>query len=641
MMQYSPTLKVNRLVVMRNDKTVYHGRFHSGVNILRGDNSSGKSTILNMLFYGLGGELTDWSDVALLCSHVVVEATFNGMIATLRREISESAGRPMEIFSGDYEQSLRAPITDWSRYSYRRSETMESFSEALFRLLDMPEVTSDQTGNVTVHQILRLLYADQLSPVEQIFKFEPFDPPTLRDTVGRLLCGAYNSEVYNNDVRLKHLVRNFDQTSAQLKSLFSVLGRTDQAHTLEWIHSEKAVLQQRLVEVQGQIEDAERQLFQSASEDDLTLAAQQQAYDKVQALQQQIATARETRDATSFTIADSDLFISSLQRKLDALSDSETVAKSLGDIRFRTCPSCYSAVDPAEDPKHCHLCKADLNEGPAHTRIVALLNETGRQLKQSQLLQHRRISELEKQTTKLQELEAEWLHASRRLSELQRLPSTALRGVLRQLGRDAGYAERQLEDLDHKLAIANEIQQLTDAKEKLNGEINKLKNRNEFLRAGQSKRLQQAYTAINREVVDLLHRDLPRQDAFISAKHVEFDFGANSITVDGQGYFSASSRVVLKTAFFVGFLWAATKDKQFRHPRFCILDTIEDKGMEQIRSHNFQRMIAADSEACNVDHQIIFATAMIAPELDDAKYTVGDYSTLSEATLAIQKPSIG
>ncbi|WP_165222354.1 AAA family ATPase [Affinirhizobium pseudoryzae] len=641
MMQYNPTLKIKRLVVMRNDITVYDGRFHSGVNILRGDNSSGKSTILNMLFYGLGGELTDWSDIALLCTHVLVEATFNGMVATLRREISESAGRPMEIYSGDYAQSLRAPITDWSRYSYRRSETMESFSEALFRLLDIPEVTSDQTGNLTIHQILRLLYADQLSPVEQLFKFEPFDPPTLRDTVGRLLCGAYNSEVYNNDVRLKTLVRNFDQTSAQLKSLFAVLGRTDQAHTLDWIQAEKTVLKQKLESVQGQIEDAERQLYQSTAQDELTLTAQQQAYDTVQRLQQQIAAARETRDATSFSIADSDLFISSLQRKLDALSDSETVAKSLGDIQFRTCPSCYSAVEAAGEPNHCHLCKADLNEGPAHTRIVALLNETGRQLKQSQLLQQRRISELEKQTAQLNALEAEWLHASRRLSELQRLPSTALRGVLRQLGRDAGYVERQLEDLDHKLAIATEIQQLTDAKEKLNTEITRLRNRNDLLRAGQSKRLQKAYAAIDQEVVRLLHRDLPRQDAFISAKHVEFDFGANSITVDGQGYFSASSRVVLKTAFFVGFLWAATKDKEFRHPRFCILDTIEDKGMEQIRSHNFQRIIVEDSDGCNVDHQIIFATAMIAPELDDPKYTVGDYSTLSEATLAIRKPSLG
>jgi hypothetical protein len=635
MMQYNPTLKVNRLIVMRNEHVVYNGKFHAGVNILRGDNSSGKSTILNMLFYGLGGELTDWSDVALLCTKVIVEASINGMVATLSRDISESAGRPMEIFAGDYEQSQRAPITAWSRYPYRRSETLESFSEAIFRLLDMPEVSSDQTGNITVHQILRLLYADQLSPVEQIFKFEPFDPPTLRDTVGRLLCGAYNSEVYNNDVRLKGLVRGFDQASAELKSLFAVLGRTDQAHTLDWIEAERRVLQQKHDEVNRKIEDAERQLYQTTSQDELTLAAQREAYDEVQSLQKQITAARELRDATSFTISDSDLFIQSLQRKINALADSESVAKNLGDIHFRTCPSCYSAVEASDDPNMCHLCKTDLNSGPAHTRIVSLMNETGRQLKQSRLLQQRRIAELTSQTEKLTQVEDAWLRASRRLAELQRLPSTALRSSLRQLGRDVGYVERQLEDLDKKSAIAKEIQQLTEAKENLNREITKLRNRNELLKVGQSKRLAEAYAAIDKEVVSLLHRDLPRQDAFIAARRVEFDFGANSITVDGQGYFSASSRVVLKTAFFVGFLWAATKDQQFRHPRFCILDTIEDKGMEQIRSHNFQRLIAHDSDACSVDHQIIFATAMIAPELSDPKYTVGDFSTLAEATLNI------
>src|ERR1700674_2273792 len=98
MIRFDPTVIVKRLVVLRNEQSVYDEAFHEGVNVIRGENSSGKSTILNFIFYGLGGDLTDWSEVALLCDRVFVEAQFNGKVATLSREISKQPGQPMEIF---------------------------------------------------------------------------------------------------------------------------------------------------------------------------------------------------------------------------------------------------------------------------------------------------------------------------------------------------------------------------------------------------------------------------------------------------------------------------------------------------------------------------------------------------------------
>src|ERR1700694_3115102 len=98
MTRFEPTLIVKRLVVERNGQPVYDEPFHIGVNVIRGENSSGKSTILNFIYYGLGGDLADWSDIALLCTRVFVEVSLNGMVATLSREISSQNGQPMEIF---------------------------------------------------------------------------------------------------------------------------------------------------------------------------------------------------------------------------------------------------------------------------------------------------------------------------------------------------------------------------------------------------------------------------------------------------------------------------------------------------------------------------------------------------------------
>src|SRR6185437_7974467 len=131
MTRFEPTLIVTRLVVERNSRSAYDEAFHEGVNVIRGENSSGKSTILNFIFYGLGGDLSEWSETALLCNRVTLEVRINGSAATLSRDISKQTGQPMEIFGGSYEESLVAPRAEWVRYPYRRSSSLESFSQAL------------------------------------------------------------------------------------------------------------------------------------------------------------------------------------------------------------------------------------------------------------------------------------------------------------------------------------------------------------------------------------------------------------------------------------------------------------------------------------------------------------------------------
>ena len=125
---------------------------------------------------------------------------------------------------------------------------------------------------------------------------------------------------------------------------------------------------------------------------------------------------------------------------------------------------------------------------------------------------------------------------------------------------------------------------------------------------------------------------MKRQDSFEDPKRVDFSFAKNTITVDDHTYFSASSRVVLKTAFLVGFLAAAMEDQKFRHPRFLMIDITEDKGMEQERSHNFQLQVVRLSSVSNVEHQVILATAMPSPELSEDVF-VGKFSRRDSGTL--------
>ena len=134
----------------------------------------------------------------------------------------------------------------------------------------------------------------------------------------------------------------------------------------------------------------------------------------------------------------------------------------------------------------------------------------------------------------------------------------------------------------------------------------------------------------------LLDHDLKRQDVFERPSSVNFTFEGDRITVDDEHYFSASSRAILRSSFFLGFLAAATKNPFFRHPRFCMIDSQANMGVEAIRSQNIQLQMLRVSKESKVEHQIIFATAMIEQELEDEAYTVGAFSTNADRTITIK-----
>lgn len=637
MTQYNPTLIVKRVVIERGDGAVYDEKFHSGVNVIRGQNSSGKSTIMNFITYGLGGDLTevDWSEHAKLCNRVLIEVEFDGKIAMLSREVSLQRGQPMEIFGGDFDAAKAAARDEWNRYPYNRSPSKESFSQAVFRLLHLPEVASEASGRLTIHQILRLLYADQMSPVETLFRSEPqYDSPLIREAVGRLLCGAYDSSLYQNELRIRELQKEFDSVSGELRSLFAVIGQTGESATAEWNDARRLALEEQRRELQAEIEKAEQELYTRRADDELTLKAQERAYVEVQLLQGELGDVRQKRDQLTLEMADSASFISSLENKIKALNDSSTVANYLGDVLFQYCPACYSPVSEGDVNEHaCHLCRTPFDKERTQSRIVAIINDTAIQLKQSQLLQTKRQKQMEELEDKLEDVNSRWRQASQRLTALRRLPSTEAHEQLRELHRRAGYMEREIEDLGRQSKIFNLIKERSERKAALNAEITRLESRNEELRASQTLQLATAHTAIADEIRKLLRNDLPRQDSFENAESIAFDFGFNRVSVDGHTYFSASSRVILKSSFFVGFLAAATKNRSFKHPRFIMVDSMEDKGMEPARSHNFQNQILRISEESPVDHQIIYATAMISPQLDDPAYTIGKFSTREDRTL--------
>src|SRR6185437_9437876 len=177
-------LHLNHMSVFKGPGTLYSQSFHHGINIIHGDNGSGKSTLMDFIFFGLGGDLSDWKPEAEKAYFVLLEVLAGETLLTLRRDVSNQTGRPMQIYFGGMGEALTAGPTQWRAAPYKREKDNFSFSQVLFRAIGIPEAISEGPSNITMHQILRLIYSDQMTPIQRIFRIESFDPWQTRQAVG-------------------------------------------------------------------------------------------------------------------------------------------------------------------------------------------------------------------------------------------------------------------------------------------------------------------------------------------------------------------------------------------------------------------------------------------------------------------------
>ena len=78
---------------------------------------------------------------------------------------------------------------------------------------------------------------------------------------------------------------------------------------------------------------------------------------------------------------------------------------------------------------------------------------------------------------------------------------------------------------------------------------------------------------------------------------------------------------------------AALEKTYIRLPRFLVLDGIENGGMEDDRSKNFQKVVVEALSRYETDFQIVFATKNIDESLNSKNYIVGEVYSESNKSL--------
>src|SRR3546814_4051948 len=156
---------------------------------------------------------------------------------------------------------------------------------------------------------------------------------------------------------------------------------------------------------------------------------------------------------------------------------------------------------------------------------------------------------------------------------------------------DVCSSDLELEGLQKRLELAKQIKAASESKEDLNSRVTRLKAEIEAISRAQGNRKREALTLISNRTKALLDKDLQEHSDFGEVANVSFEFSGDWIAINGDKNRagSASGMVILKNSFAAGMLDAALLDQRFNLPRWMLLDNVEDKGMVEERSWNFQR----------------------------------------------------
>lgn len=636
-------LFINRLyVVTRDHRVAYDQQFHHGINIIRGENSSGKSTITHLLFFALGGVYTNFVNEAKQCESAYVEVSINDAIYTLRRQIEVSDdGRVngmvgMTIYWGNLDEAVRLNCR-FNHYGYRTLADRKSFSNVLFELMGYPIVEGD--NNITFYQLLRLIYIDQESPTASLFYYEKFDNQTTREAIADLLMGIFDAELYQTKIRLKELNADLAATKSDIASVKRALQK---AENLSSTH-----LYTIIDNKHREIESISREIDRMRSERD-SQKSKKSTFNQIENQKKEVVRLRKQRleaeqqlERLDFAIADTICFIEELQRKKAAIEHSIETRKTLGTLSLEFCPECLSPLPLEAQPGHCRLCKSPIDSTAGLTHAHRINLELTFQLQESEKI--------------LKEKEALRMKTEAKVKTLRK-NYNAQRGALdTMLHNVRSSADEQVDSLIYKQGLlqgeilqyqtmlenAEYYEQLIEQRNRLESDIHATTRFVAAREAEQLKHKSQVDERIRHYGTYFLNHDLHRESDFDRATGFSVDFASNIAYADNRySRYSASSSFYLKVVARFAIFFASLDLPMMRYPRFIFADNMEDKGIEEKRAQNFQRLIIDKlTERSDDSYQVIYTTSYITDELDHSSYVVGDHYTSGNKSLKMYEKS--
>ena len=556
-------------------------RLGDGINILEGENGTGKTTFSELLYYGLGGRVDSFLRTARERhaeitsdkeNFVELEVEAGGVAFKLRRFIDTN-----DIGVEDDRGSVEVLSV------FRSSNSPRTFSDWLLERLSIEPVTvyavSDYSGKISFNDLARLIYHDQSPDPSGIYRAADVssfvsDSKAFRKAIFEILAGKSFQDLYSSIARLKDLEKKRAGSASTLDAFKRFI--SDVRPNQEDLNL--VFLDRRIAEVQGQIERA------TVHRKSLTRLPQRQAVVDTNSRKNELLSVE--MDSTKFGRRMNEILaeLSRLERlKTELILEVTQIKKmifahdKLNLFSINTCPYCLREV--VRELNRC-VCGSVVDE-KKYERFFYDSSEYLTILKSKQ----RNVDTIDDAIVSCRE-ELEETDGSR--SKMEGRAETLKREIASVVEQsDALVDIAKFDEIDdHIVSLRSELSSLEQQKELE-------KKREELERNHQSNEVRyEAAMAEYKELQARADKEMTEQRQKFSTKYDELmrnnvqrcrtaSIDSDYMPILNAGeYREASAEVPKRLFYYLTLLFLSLEDAGVGFPRFLLVDTPETAGID-------------------------------------------------------------
>jgi len=456
-------------LILHGHRKDYRVTFHPGVNIIYGDADTGKSSILRIIYYLLGGKkIKVDEEISSSVKYAVLEIMINGAPYCISRDIFNPA-RDVDVYPCQYSE-----ISNSFPEKYKSSITKgdvgnKSLSEFLLEALELPSVRLKQAPTKDSSKTARLSFLD-------LFKFIYLDQDDVGSThmlnIGNHVLETKNKEVFKyifnvldsgiseieGDIASK--TQEKTQLSSQYSAISNFLSQIEFKNSDD-LDEEISNIDNIKIEVQTRLSDLNKRM---TSDNELYEGLK----DALNTINLNIEQQEEEKSSALRSIERFSRLLNDYQNDIDRIKSSLSAKEFIGrDIQEKTnCPVCETIIDIDDI--------SDKFDIPNDTRLKSELTSINRRARDLQLLISDNRSNLDTANPLLTELYLEKNKARQIMDEELASSISPYLAERDAIVKESAQLDERREKAVHSLRVRNKQAAFADQIGRLGGTIEKL-----------------------------------------------------------------------------------------------------------------------------------------------------------------------
>lgn len=601
-------MRLNRIIVSGDIGCEYE---FGDVNVLLGDNNSGKSTLMKLILFSLGAPINSFIDEISqkkLCNNVTLEVTLkNGRSIRIIRKLPTSEAFLVTPVKSE-EEIVNDEIT-----VYNAEEFSDFLLESEGYSTEKIAYAKDKMASFRFYFLLRALYVDQDTSAHSILSDlnmgqEYFtSQPIIKKSIVEKMLGKDNSELQRIRIAIQELNKENTTLTAEVSFLKEQRQKLENAYNYEWKKLDAELL--KISEEKELLADAEyeqlskvRTINNSQSSSELIL--------KQKVLKEKI----ENDQILKLEISDLENILKSLNEDVVALNFKIAAKDILEELPILYCPNCLSEL--SEDTVARGLCE---NCHKKTTEEKILNNAT---LKKT----------LNDSITEAQELlvvKRNMLHQNK--AEIDRLEKEIQKERKRLFSEsqvERNLIQESINDIKQRLEYLIEKESVLKQYRKSKIDLEMAKERKKAISESLKENREQLLTADNKATTAMLHYDSFKItfSEYLKILFTEIDkcsLDENYMPLIDDNKMTMVSSASLKVAIRITYILALLNSncgEDGTHVGFILLDSPKDKDLDDYR---FEKFLGIIGKCCKGQILITGSVSdreMYKKELANAKF---------------------